>query len=531
MSPPSGDTHTTSSKDGPRSSSTNFTHHSPYDPVPNSSSRIFLLMLKLELCKCQIVSKLGLGMLQVMECPNSPKATGSKPSVVTCKGFHFHLMHQELAPRCTLDLACWRQQQLVKGPRGRSLNPAKSLHHTNMSTVVAGHPSLYSHLSFATADKPAPAAAHITSPTRPSFSYKPQTCIIQSPLACRAPAVQLPRGKYGKSFNDILKHLISLEVDASATDAKIMSFNGVTAPEFKTIAHIVQESPLSLMKLNSWLTHDPQLSVIIVEWPKTNFLIQSLQTGFSGIPDLSLTLLAMVSPVKEVAACPEIVLIIMILIKEAQDYHSPVEGSVAWSQLSNQNWLDKDSFLRLRHSNVNSNESDSHLQGEHLTLKLVMVAKHCWCNIASIKYHVWVKSSSIEKIYINEHQMTSVIDCVPSDLNEWSGVKNQGGSIKSKQSIIAVIMHGTSLHGIKCSHSEDEEYKDEERDDSNTSTSSLTCLIPHDSPTPLIQLHIVRKLQDSCESPMTPIHIAHGPHTPQITNTRGKGLLYAGGFS
>ncbi|KAI5991416.1 hypothetical protein EDD15DRAFT_2197412 [Pisolithus albus] len=102
----------------------------------------------------------------------------------------------------------------------------------------------------------------------------------------------------------------------------------------------------------------------------------------------------------------------MILIKEAQDYRSPVEGSVAWSQLSNQNWLDEDSFLRLRRSNIISNESDSHLQGEHFTPKPVMVAEHCWCNIASIEYCVWVKSSSNEKINIDEHQMTSSIQCL-----------------------------------------------------------------------------------------------------------------------
>ncbi|KAI6046821.1 hypothetical protein EDC04DRAFT_2597913 [Pisolithus marmoratus] len=360
-----------------------------------------------------------------------------------------------------------------------------------------------------------------------------------------------------ESFNDILKHLISLEVDASATDAKIMSFNGVTAPEFEAITHIVQESPFFLMKLK--LTHDPQLSVIIVEWPKamheipltdfrdelnsavwqlpinrqllhaaleTNFLIQSSQTRFPGIPDLSLTLLAMTShkiKMKEVAACPEIILIIMILIKEAQDYHSPVEGLVAWSQLSNQNWLDKDSFLRLRHSNVNSNESDSHLQGEHFTFKLVIVAEHCWCNIASVEYHVWVKSSSIEKIDIDEHQMTSGI------VIQMNGVESKikEGLSKVKQSIIdftrnlqanadtcalenaemtlAIDWHVIqqvlqpvvnitayshyhawykSLCGIKCSHSEDEEYEDEERDDSNTSTSSSTCLVPCVSPTP-----------------------------------------------
>ncbi|KAI5991417.1 hypothetical protein EDD15DRAFT_2368789 [Pisolithus albus] len=215
-----------------------------------------------------------------------------------------------------------------------------------MSTVVAGRPSLYSHPSFTTVDKPTPATANITSPTKPSFSYKPRTCIIQSPSARRAPAVQRPKGKYAKviallpastphsllrskSFKDILKHLISPEVDASATDAEIMSFNGVTAQEFKAIAHIVQESPFFPMKLK--LTHDPQLSVIIMEWPKamheipltdfrdelysavqqlpidkrllhpaleTNFLIQSSQTGFSRIPDLSLTLLAMTSPVQ-----------------------------------------------------------------------------------------------------------------------------------------------------------------------------------------------------------------------------------------
>ncbi|KAI6013854.1 hypothetical protein EDC04DRAFT_2609172 [Pisolithus marmoratus] len=315
-----------------------------------------------------------------------------------------------------------------------------------MFTVVAGHQFFYSHPSFTPVDKPVPVTSSTTGPVKSSLLQKLCKCVIQDPSGSNLPHLE--------SFNDILKHLISPEVDASATDAEIMSFNGVTAQEFEAISHIVQESPLFPMKPK--LIHDPQLSVIIMEWLKathevpltdfrdklnsavqnlpfdrwllqvaleTNFSIQSSQTRFSGIPDLSLTLMSMTSSNldllkdkvrKEIAVYPEVVLVIMILIKEAPNYHSPAEGSAAWNQFPKQNWLDEEAFLSLKHSDINSDKCD-HPHGANFTLKPVIVTKHCWCNITSAKYCIWVKNDIDQRIDIDEHEMTSGVNCIPGD--------------------------------------------------------------------------------------------------------------------
>lgn len=170
---------------------------------------------------------------------------------------------------------------------------------------------------------------------------------------------------------------------------------------------------------------------------KSNFTFQSSQTGFLATPDLSFIIMSLKRKMsrgqdfqvlaimecafsqnkgdleekirKELAARPEIVLVIMILVNESEAYCRPTEELHAWWMFSQEEMCrDATSFLRFDESDVSSeseSKSDSDLK-EHFTLQPVMIAKHQWCSISSVKYHVWVKSNNDEVIDIDKAQVT-----------------------------------------------------------------------------------------------------------------------------
>lgn len=110
---------------------------------------------------------------------------------------------------------------------------------------------------------------------------------------------------------------------------------------------------------------------------------------------------------RELAARPEIVLVIVIIVNESQDYHGPEEESEAWHVFaSEEETQDINSFLSFGQSDVNSTGPGPNLNEEVFTLKPVMVAGHQWCDISSVEYRVWVKGDTSDKIDIGKDKAT-----------------------------------------------------------------------------------------------------------------------------
>ena len=98
---------------------------------------------------------------------------------------------------------------------------------------------------------------------------------------------------------------------------------------------------------------------------------------------------------KELAARPEMVLVIVIIVNETQDYHGPEEESEAWHVFSSEKETqDINSFLSISQLDVDSTAPDPNFNEDSFVLKPVIVAGHQWCGVASVEYCVWVKSDT-----------------------------------------------------------------------------------------------------------------------------------------
>jgi len=95
----------------------------------------------------------------------------------------------------------------------------------------------------------------------------------------------------------------------------------------------------------------------------------------------------------EVAAHPEVVLVVVVIIREESPYRSPAPYSLAWETLCKD--LESSSF----------NDFIAKIEGsEERTLsRPVVVAGHMWCKIASIEYRVWVRADGDEPIDLEKH--------------------------------------------------------------------------------------------------------------------------------
>ena len=149
-----------------------------------------------------------------------------------------------------------------------------------------------------------------------------------------------------------------------------------------------------------------------------NLQFQSPSSGFTTTPDLSLILMPMSGTESselavigecaftqdkdqleyklrhEIEAHPEVVMVIMIIISEVKNYHSPQFETKAWKHFSKEPMcLDAKSFLTLR---------EPALPEDSTVVTPVRVAQHVWCNISTVEYFVWVKNGG-ETIDITNH--------------------------------------------------------------------------------------------------------------------------------
>ncbi|KAI6036206.1 hypothetical protein BKA83DRAFT_4120084 [Pisolithus microcarpus] len=87
-----------------------------------------------------------------------------------------------------------------------------------------------------------------------------------------------------------------------------------------------------------------------------------------------------------IAAHPEVLMVVIVLINESPRYQSPSEKSLAWKTFaSHQDSLGLTDFTSL--CDVDSGDVDV---DEDFMVPLV-VAGHTWCHISSVDYYVWLK--------------------------------------------------------------------------------------------------------------------------------------------
>lgn len=133
---------------------------------------------------------------------------------------------------------------------------------------------------------------------------------------------------------------------------------------------------LSIMKSGFAATPDAVISVTSMKGPRQLRLPFILECAFSQpITDVF-------NKVKdEIVAHPEVVMVVIVFIKEEPPFHSPKDRSEAWERFKlHPSPLELGEFLAA---------CDDVEEGE--IGRPIMTAGHTWCNISNIDYYVWLK--------------------------------------------------------------------------------------------------------------------------------------------
>ncbi|KAI6114158.1 hypothetical protein F5141DRAFT_1062658 [Pisolithus sp. B1] len=175
------------------------------------------------------------------------------------------------------------------------------------------------------------------------------------------------------------------------------------------LASAIHKAPIS--EFNSVLSHFQQVSyphnIVHIQVSMNSDMEEKL---ISAIPDLALVISLMKGnkiqcfplivectfsqPHKKVFkkvtmlidACPEVLMVIIVLINESPCYQSPSEKSLAWKTFMNhQDPLDLTGFMSL--CDVNSGNVDV----EEDFMVPVVTAGNTWCCISSVDYYIWLK--------------------------------------------------------------------------------------------------------------------------------------------
>ncbi|KAG1902853.1 uncharacterized protein F5891DRAFT_1185995 [Suillus fuscotomentosus] len=258
----------------------------------------------------------------------------------------------------------------------------------------------------------------------------------------------------GHPSSDLCRELLQKVIRVNP-DTRCMDFKDVDKVAFDLVSCIIEETEISFTIGKPRLTYIPlghsttSKGVIIVEWPSavhevpfdemnkaftmafyglpydqdiiltTVHMNLSLKSGLTSItPDMSISFTATEGPhqtalipfigectfsqdedklfqklISEVAAHLEVVLVVMVIIKEEHPYHSPAPHSPAWETLrKDAEYLSFDDFV--------TKIEGSH---DHMLSHPVVVAGHMWCKIAFIEYQVWVRADRDEPIDLENH--------------------------------------------------------------------------------------------------------------------------------
>ncbi|KAI6001508.1 hypothetical protein EDC04DRAFT_2611976 [Pisolithus marmoratus] len=229
-----------------------------------------------------------------------------------------------------------------------------------------------------------------------------------------------------QTLEDIIKGLQAVIND------KFMEVPNFSQKEFEVLCHMIDEEcpdipqkpnlqvlsmkHLHISELNSVLSHFQQVSyphnIIHIQVSMNSNMEEKL---ISAIPDLALVILLMKGnkiqcfplivecafsqPCKKVfekvamliGACPEVLMVIIVLINESPCYQSPSEKSLAWKTFVNhQDPLDLTGFMSL--CDVDSGDVDV----EEDFMVPVVAAGHTWCHISSCIPNTGDEGSSSE---------------------------------------------------------------------------------------------------------------------------------------
>ncbi|KAI6010300.1 hypothetical protein BKA83DRAFT_4503634 [Pisolithus microcarpus] len=175
------------------------------------------------------------------------------------------------------------------------------------------------------------------------------------------------------------------------------------------LASAIHEAPIS--EFNSVLSHFQQVSypcnIVHIQVSMNSDMEEEF---ISAIPDLALVIssikgnkiqrfpliveCAFSQPHQKVfekvtmliAARPEVLMVVIVLINESPHYQSPFKKSLAWKTFANhQDSLDLTDFTSL--CDVDSGDVDV---GKDFMVPIV-IAGHTWCCISSVDYYVWLK--------------------------------------------------------------------------------------------------------------------------------------------
>ena len=158
----------------------------------------------------------------------------------------------------------------------------------------------------------------------------------------------------------------------------------------------------SLESKDSDATSIPDLSLIATPTTKVHFAdylaLAIVECTFSQHNDMLLQKLQL-----QVATCPDIILVIAIIIEEGRDYSRPKPKLEAWVEFSKWEYLDSCTFLMYSMSNsmVSTDKSDDKLFSIHP----ITIAGHCWCNMTSVMFHMWIKDDHEKPIVISTRGM------------------------------------------------------------------------------------------------------------------------------
>lgn len=107
----------------------------------------------------------------------------------------------------------------------------------------------------------------------------------------------------------------------------------------------------------------------------------------------------------EVAAHPEVVLVVAVIIREESPYRSPAPYSPTWETL-----------CKGPPSSFNDFMADIEGSKERTLSRPIVVAGHTWCKVASVEYRVWVRRDKDEPIDVEKHDAEHMVTGVSSQV-------------------------------------------------------------------------------------------------------------------
>ncbi|OAX30826.1 hypothetical protein K503DRAFT_806674 [Rhizopogon vinicolor AM-OR11-026] len=207
------------------------------------------------------------------------------------------------------------------------------------------------------------------------------------------------------SYRDLLQKLVWAD-----SDTHCMDFKDVGKVAFNLVLCIVEETEVFSIRKPRLTYISPDHSsaskgVLIVEWPSAMHEVpfQEMDRAFTmAFHDLLYeqdTILATDEEelfqklISEVAKHPEVVLVVVVIIKEESPYRSPAPHSPPWETLcKDAEYLSFDHFV----AKIEGSQ-------DRVLSRPAVVAGHTWCKIASIEYKVWVKADGDEPIDLVNH--------------------------------------------------------------------------------------------------------------------------------